>query len=44
MIPIKVKDPQFTYRAQLVNIPIYLSIEVLKKYVLLTMSKNIFTY
>ena len=24
MIPIKVKDPQFTYRAQLVNIPIYL--------------------
>ena len=44
MISIKIRDPLFTYRAQLFNIldfnPKKLSI---KKYVLLTMSKNIFT-
>ena len=44
MISIKIKDALFTYRAGLVNIldfnPKKLSIE---KYVLLTMSKNIFT-
>ena len=45
MISIKIKDPLFTYRARLVNIldfnPKKLSLE--KKYVLLTMNKNIFT-
>ena len=44
MTSIKIKDPLFTYRAQLVNIldfnPTKLSIE---KYVLLMMEKNIFT-
>ena len=44
MISIKIKDPLFTYRAQLVNILDFnckkLSIE---KYALLMMSKNIFT-
>ena len=37
MISIKIKDPIFTYRAQLINI-LDFNTKVLKRYVLLTMS------
>ena len=44
MISIKIKDPVFTYRERLVNILDFNPKKlVLKKYVLLTMNKNIFT-
>ena len=44
MISIKIKDPLFTYRARLVNMLDFNPKKlILKKYVLLTMSKNIFT-
>ena len=42
MISIKIKDPLFTYIARLINI-LHFNPKKLKKFVLLTMSKNIFT-
>ena len=38
MISIKIKDPIFTYHAQLINILGFNPKKVLKRYVLLTMS------